>query len=140
MKGRIAVVSYKSARYLFFASVLFLALVVRAGKEPMAFAGKAGDLDITFGRNGIVTTDINNRDDRAQAAAIRADGKIVVAGSSGSLGATFDIAVVRYNSNGSPDTTFGANGIVTTDINSGYINGLDSAIQADGKIVVAGSS
>ncbi|ADC88827.1 hypothetical protein Thal_0191 [Thermocrinis albus DSM 14484] len=101
----------------------------------------SGSLDTTFGRGGIVTTDIGtNREDEAKALAIQSDGKIVVVGYSYN-GTNTDFAVVRYNPDGSLDTSFGTNGIVTTDIGT---NSEDKAyalaIQRDGKIVVAGTS
>lgn len=96
-----------------------------------------GSLDLSFGNNGIVTTQIGTND-YGRAVAIQADGKIVVAGYS--IYATqFAFALVRYNTNGSIDNSFGNNGIVITAIgNDDY--GRAVAIQADGKIVVAGSS
>lgn len=99
-----------------------------------------GSLDNTFDGDGIVTIDISASDDEASAIVIQPlDGKIVVAGGAGLLAT--QIALVRYNSNGIPDNTFGTagTGIVTTDISSG--NGdyaWDIAIQSDGKLVVVG--
>src|SRR4030095_15235909 len=69
-----------------------------------------GSLDTTFGNGGIVTTAIGNTDDTAQAVVIQPDGKIVAAGNSDA--STSDnpahrFALVRYNSNGTLDSTFG---------------------------------
>jgi uncharacterized delta-60 repeat protein len=72
-----------------------------------------GDLDPTFDGDGKVTTDFGG-DNLGYAVAVQPDGKIVVAGHSNS-GGTYDFAVARYNADGSPDTTFGASGVVTTD-------------------------
>ncbi|MRR16466.1 MAG: hypothetical protein EG826_08435 [Deltaproteobacteria bacterium] len=99
----------------------------------------SGALDGTFGTGGIVTTPIGSGNDVARAAAIQADGKIVVAGYY-EAGAFNKIAVVRYNTNGSLDSTFGAGGIVTTPIGSNNDFAYAVAVQSDGKIVVAGSS
>ena len=63
----------------------------------------------------------------------------MVAGSSDVL-SDYDFAIVRYNSNGSLDNTFGFFGIMTTDFGSSYDYGHSVAIQDDGKIVVAGVS
>ena len=93
-----------------------------------------GDLDTSFGGDGIVTTDIGSDED-GQSVAIQSDGKIVVSGGSGG-----DFAVVRYNTDGSLDTSFGIGGIVTTDIDSNNDTSMAVAIQPDGKLVVAGSS
>jgi len=97
-----------------------------------------GTLDNTFDGDGKVTTAIGAGNDRAFDVAIQADGKIVVAGFS--AGANNDFALVRYNTNGSPDTTFGGDGEVTTPIGPNNDAGFAVAIQANGRIVVAGAS
>ena len=93
-----------------------------------------GALDSTFGTNGIVTTEIVNAS--ASAMRIQSDGKIVAAGRT-SVGGGYDFALVRYNANGSLDTSFGTNGIVTTPIGgyTEYVSAL--GIQSDGKIVAS---
>jgi uncharacterized delta-60 repeat protein len=77
-----------------------------------------GTLDAGFGSGGVVTTPIGSLDDRAFAVAIQSDGKIVVAGYTATINGSAvqgSIALVRYNTDGSPDTTgFGTNGIVIT--------------------------
>ncbi len=95
----------------------------------------AADLDPTFGIGGLVTTDFAGASDVARSVAIQVDGKIVVAGESGS-----DFAVTRYNIDGSLDGTFSGDGKVITDIAGTNDIPYGIAIQADGKIVVAGSS
>ena len=98
----------------------------------------AGALDATFGTGGKVTTDIVTADnDIASAMVIQADGKIIVSGRSNGSG-SFDFALARYTTAGALDATFGTGGKVTTDIGADY--GYAVAIQADGKIVVAGTS
>ena len=71
--------------------------------------------------------------------ALQNDGKIVVAGSSIS-GNNYDFALVRYNTNGSLDTSFNGSGKVTTDFGRNGDIGNSVAIQNDGKIVVSGFS
>jgi uncharacterized delta-60 repeat protein len=111
---------------------------------------KDGSLDTTFNatgtKPGTVTTSIGSVGDYALALGIQSDGNIVVAGYSfNSITNKYDFALVRYNTNGSLDTTFNATGIkpgtVTTSI-GGSINDYANAlgIQSDGKIVVAGYS
>jgi len=95
-----------------------------------------GSLDTTFNGTGIVITPVNT-DGVAWAVAIQPDGKIVAAGQSGGSG--YDFALVRYNTNGSPDTSFDGDGIVTTDFGS-YDITQEVVIQADGKIVAVGYS
>ena len=98
-----------------------------------------GSLDTSFNGTGKVTTDIGGNDDSGFSMAIQGDGKILVAGYSYN-GSNEDFAVVRYNSNGSLDTSFNGTGKVTTPIGIGGDLGLGMAIQNDGKIVVAGYS
>lgn len=99
----------------------------------------AGALDTTFNSTGIVITPIGAVGDTAMGVVIQPDGKLVIAGYAG-MGATgSDITVVRYNTNGSLDTSFGTNGIVTSDFGSIYESASALALQSDGKIVVAGS-
>jgi uncharacterized delta-60 repeat protein len=98
-----------------------------------------GSLDPSFGLDGRVQTDFgSSSSDIAQAAAIEPDGKIVVAGYSNAVG-TRDVALARYNRDGSLDPSFGSGGKVLTDL-----GGLDEAsavaVEADGKIVAVGVS
>jgi uncharacterized delta-60 repeat protein len=102
-----------------------------------------GSLDTTFGQGGKVRTDFASdvgqtlSREEAHGIALQADGKIVVGGKAAG-GVTFTpdfTALVRYNSNGSLDATFGGDGKVSR---SG--GGSEAvAIQSDGKIVVAGN-
>src|ERR1051325_1502677 len=78
-----------------------------------------GDLDLTFSQDGEVTTDFFGHSDSGESIALQSDGKIVVAGSamSGDDRSTSDFAVVRFNLDGTLDSSFGGDGKVTTDIN-----------------------
>lgn len=96
-----------------------------------------GGLDTGFGNNGIVTTPVGTSDAQARAAAVQPGGRIVVAGES-SNGIDTDMAVVRYNPDGSLDATFGAGGKVITP-GAGNERAVAVAIQPDGKIIVAGT-
>jgi len=98
-----------------------------------------GSPDTSFGTVGKVTTAIGAGNDSAYSIALQSDGKIVVAGDSVN-GGTTDFAVVRYNANGSPDTSFATDGKVTTDFGAGNDFAYSIALQSDGKIVVAGGS
>src|SRR5881227_267102 len=98
-----------------------------------------GTLDTTFGSRGRVRTDFPGLAAVPSAVVIQADGKIVVAGGAFPL-FTFagNFEVVRYNPNGSLDTSFGAGGIVTTTFPEGSY-AFDVALQPDGKIIAAGT-
>jgi uncharacterized delta-60 repeat protein len=97
-----------------------------------------GSLDTTFGTGGKVTTPIGVTDDQAEAVAIQSNGKIVAFGQTNN-GTDWDFALARYNTNGSLDTTFDTDGKVVTPFGSGDDEAYGVAIQADGKIVTAGS-
>lgn len=117
-----------------------------------------GSLDNTFGSSGEMTTNFSGTGgqatasyDAAHAAFIQPDGKIVLAGiTSTAVPAGNNIALARYNSNGTLDTTFGSGGKVITSHTAipgslvDPINGYgdtevkDVALQADGRILVAG--
>ena len=97
-----------------------------------------GDLDTTFSGDGKVITDISGgQDDSIREIALQADGKIVVVGWRKDPVTVQDLAVARYNPNGSLDTTFSGDGKLLTNL-----GGIDSAegvaIQSNGKIVVGG--
>ena len=102
-----------------------------------------GSLDTTFGPAGTgkVITDIFGNADHARGLALQPDGKLILAGNSATMTTPIvdKTAVVRYNADGTLDTTFGNGGIVLTDIKAGAQEGArDVKVQADGKIVTAG--
>ncbi|MBD8905055.1 hypothetical protein MBTS_22995, partial [Methylobacterium bullatum] len=71
-----------------------------------------GSLDTGFGPDGTgkILTPVSDRtaEDVAKSITVQADGKIVVAGYGIGSGTGYDVAVVRYNADGSLDTTFNA--------------------------------
>ena len=95
-----------------------------------------GSLDQTFGSGGLVTTDLNEFES-SRAVAIQPDGKIVVAGTISRLDGTHDFLVVRYNDDGTLDSSFGQDGVVTTDFYTMDF-AADMAITPNGEIVVGG--
>jgi uncharacterized delta-60 repeat protein len=99
-----------------------------------------GSLDTTFGAGGKVRTDFGNNDlDIAYAAALQPDGKIVAAGTTVfDLGVSQDFALVRYNPNGTVDTTFDADGRVLIDFGSFAQSAYAVLIQSDSKIITVG--
>jgi uncharacterized delta-60 repeat protein len=95
-----------------------------------------GSLDATFGTGGKVTAEfLVGSNPVCYALLVQPDGKIIGVGNSG-----VGIALARYNSNGTLDSSFGAAGKTTTTIafpNS--VSASAAALQPDGRIVVAGS-
>lgn len=99
----------------------------------------AGSLDTTFNGTGTVTTAIGTGNDLALGVTLQADGKIVVVGQT-SNGANNDFALVRYNSNGSLDTSFNGTGKVTTGVGTGTDIAKSVVVQSDGKIIIVGQA
>lgn len=100
-----------------------------------------GTIDTGFGVAGLAITDLGNNLDWPGEMTLQADGKILVAGHTG-MGnpLTSNAALVRYNSDGSLDNTFGTGGKVIQDLSVGqedYFNSV--AVRPNGKIVAAGS-
>jgi len=69
--------------------------------------------------------------DSARTVVLQPDGKIVVLGASGD-----GAIIVRFNSNGSLDSSFGTNGVVISSVSGFSSYGSNVALQSDGKIVV----
>jgi|GEM_PF-1536401 len=100
-----------------------------------------GSIDTSFGNQGVVTTNVGGYSGSATSVAVDASRKIVVAGYIQTTNMLNEV-VVRYNEDGSLDTTFNGTGIFTDSDTPIDDDGLDGgpvvAIQADGKIVVGG--
>lgn len=99
----------------------------------------AGVLDTTFDVDGIVTTPVLASTDTARDLAVQSDGKVVVAGFA-SNGTNNDFAAVRYNSDGTLDTTFDTDGKVTTAIGTGTDEAYAVVITSGGLIILGGRS
>jgi uncharacterized delta-60 repeat protein len=100
-----------------------------------------GTLDTTFSSDGRVLTPVGTSTDIATSVVLQPDGKIVVAGSSFVNFLAFnDFAAVRYNADGTLDTSFGTGGKVITPVGTNNDEARALAIQPDGKLVVVGES
>lgn len=100
-----------------------------------------GFLDTTFSDDGIVVTPINGTYDYGESVAVQSDGKILVAGDSFNASSfAYEFALARYNTNGTLDTSFSGDGLVTTPIDGKWGGGRSVAVQDDGKILVTGYS
>lgn len=100
----------------------------------------AGTLDETFGAGGRVILDLGGLQDVIVAVAVQDDGRILAAGSSFSPAPRGnDFALVRFLPDGRLDPSFGAGGVVLTDLGDSDILG-DMVLLRDGRFLVAGSS
>jgi uncharacterized delta-60 repeat protein len=104
----------------------------------------AGGLDLAFGAEGLVLTDVGDTVDQASLVAVQEDYKILVAGvRAPAMPGPYmypnleqPLALVRYNRDGSLDTSFDEDGIVLTEMN-GTGAPTDLVVQPDGKILLA---
>ncbi len=103
-----------------------------------------GSLDSTFGVNGIASVPVIAQDNRFWNVAVMPDGRLVACGHydqglTGSGQFNFDFLVARFLEDGSPDTDFGTNGIVTTPYSAEYVeDGYGLVLDPDGGCYVSG--
>lgn len=97
-------------------------------------AAQAGQLDPAFGNKGVFSA--SSVVSMLTSVALQSDGKIVAAGQINNLP-----GVLRLNTNGTLDSTFGKGGIATNSFNNNAVGdvAIGLAIQSDGKIVIGGS-
>ena len=109
--------------------------------SPTVSYAAAGDLDPSFGSNGKVITDLGG-EERGGGVAIQPDGKTIVAGDIATYinnKSNYDFVLVRYDTNGSLDTTFGNGGKVITEF-GGVDRATDITLEPNGKIIAAGTT
>jgi uncharacterized delta-60 repeat protein len=96
-----------------------------------------GEVDVSFGNSGYFKMDLDVNVEEFSAIAVQPDGKIIAAGKTYESDLPIGI-VVRLDSDGSLDESFGNLGVLRLSIVAGgdYLNSI--AIQEDGKIVIAG--
>jgi uncharacterized delta-60 repeat protein len=102
----------------------------------------AGLPDASFGNGGVVVTDVGGRDDLAVRLLVQADAKIVLAGFDreglqGVARSHARLVMVRYNSDGTLDPSFGSAGITITDLPSDHEQPTGAALGPNGTLLVA---
>ena len=117
--------------------IIAVGLANPSGDAALARYQADGSLDDAFGTGGEVLIDLAGGADRLRAVQVQPDGKIVAAGQA-EIGGQEDALLVRLHADGTIDTDFGDDGIVTKDFNGFDDLFRDMALQSDGKIVVAG--
>lgn len=117
--------------------ILFAALL------PLSVAAVTpGDLDLTFGTNGVARVETGSSMTYTglnASAAVQADGKIVITRTI-SNGTDNDIITLRIKQDGTIDTGFGTQGKVTTTFGTGQDISRCIAVQPDGRVIVGGES
>lgn len=105
-------------------------------------AAPAGSVDTGFGTGGTVVTNVSTNPDVFRGVTVQSDDKIIAVGYSTPT-TSQDFLVVRYNSDGSLDTSFGTGGIVWVDFGltaADTDDAYDVVVQTDGKIIVVGTA
>lgn len=103
----------------------------------LALYNSDGTLDASFGKNGMIITDFSATD-AGESMEIQADGKIIIGGFIGTSTVNADFVLLRYNSDGSLDQSFGQNGKVQTDFGAGDM-GQSLSLQPNGSITMIGN-
>lgn len=128
--------------------VLFSFIIIACGSggsggndsdNPQLEITKAGQLDKGFGIDGVVITEVSGYYDEPQDIIIQRDSKIIVVGESFD-GNNSSFVLVRYDSSGRIDNTYGNAGIASITITIGGASTSlgGSVLQSDGKVVLAG--
>jgi uncharacterized delta-60 repeat protein len=112
-----------------------------------------GQIDTSFGMQGIATINLAARatGEVARGVVVQPSGKIVIAATVdiAGMGEARDrnIALARFNADGTTDTSFGMNGITTLDLSAGEVVGMNYvadgmwhlAMYPDGRLLVTGT-
>ncbi len=131
--------------------------IVRQGDGKLVFAGYGtiaengndfvvvrtsadGTPDSSFGADGIASVDFAGHEDFASSIVQQTDGKLVLAGTAENTSGVQDIAVARFNADGSLDASFGSGGKTTLDIDGSHDFASSLILQAGGKLVIAGGA
>jgi uncharacterized delta-60 repeat protein len=101
-----------------------------------------GSIDSTFSDDGyrnIGITSGSSSSEVANCVLIQPDGKILAGGMGGTISETDrTFSMVRLNTNGTNDSSFGTNGIMSFQVDNMSSIGRAAALQTDGKIIMAG--
>ena len=97
-----------------------------------------GRLDKDFGTEGVVNINFKNSDDCVASILLQPDGKIILAGSTGTTNVFGDFGLARLNMDGTLDQSFGRRGTVTTSFRSREVKATRAAWDEQGRIVMSG--
>lgn len=97
-----------------------------------------GQLDSTFGANGIIQTDFFGKKDESYSSFLTSDSLLYLAGTATNPNENKNFALARYHLNGQLDASFGQNGKVNVDIGQSSDNAYAIALLPDGSILLSG--
>ena len=111
------------------------------GQFALARYNSDGSLDTSFGVGGLVRTTFGSSGCFASALVLQRDGKIIAGGTNYiDLQTNSDFGLVRYNSDGSLDSSFGNAGEVSTEFDGLLDNVSAVLLQPSGKIIAVGAA
>ncbi len=100
-----------------------------------------GSLDPSFDGDGMARVSFGNSGAGATSVLVQADGRVVAAGTSSQTSGNCGFALVRFTTDGSPDTSFDGDGIVQTQPAGFQLQGIRTISQLpDGRLLAAGSA
>lgn len=105
----------------------------------LARLDRHGELDLSFGRRGVATTDFAGRRFEVSCLLVDAHSGVLAVGSV-SDGRSAHPAILRYLQDGQLDTSFGSGGLSVGDFGGGQDRALTGVLLASGRILIAGSS
>jgi len=113
-----------------------------AGDISVMRITSAGIPDSSFGTDGSNVISVDSYADYVNALVLQPDGKILVGGSYFNFGggSGTDCLVIRFLDDGTPDTTFGVNGVFKTGVSSGTDRILDMALDSRNRIIYSGAA
>ncbi len=121
-------------------SLLVAATLVRDGRQAVvARLTPTGELDRTFGDDGIATVPAPGGNDEAFALAVDQLGRILIAGRT-STTTSDDLLLARFTGAGEADPTFGNGGVVITDVRGHSDTAFAVDVAPSGRILVSGGS
>jgi len=97
-----------------------------------------GTRDTTFSTGGAAYVHFDSTFDQGYWVVVQPDGKLDIGGNDETTSAGGGFALARLLPNGTPDATFGANGVATASFPEGTSASVSAALQPDGKLVVGG--
>lgn len=121
---------------------IVVAGVATAGSTSSRFAVARllsnGRLDTSFSGDGFASAEINSGTHQANGVLVQSDGRIVAAGIWNESSSQSHFALVRYNADGSYDTTFHNDGLATTSFAATKVGAVAIAQDSVGRLIVGG--
>jgi len=99
-----------------------------------------GDVDLSFGNNGVATVPVTEIDNAYSAISVQSDGKILAAGHISNGLNWFSLLITRFNTDGSLDATYGSGGIVNLNLNNVDDEFFDMKLNENNEAFLSGFS